>query len=87
MKLSDWLSAHAVSVQDFAQRIEHTRASVYYWLAGERNPGLAAVQRIIEATHGMVGLRDFPPLRRAPRGRHKKRKKDTPARKIAGVRR
>jgi transcriptional regulator with XRE-family HTH domain len=58
MKLRDYLCEHDVTVKVFAERIGKSRAQVHRYLLG-KNLTMDVIERIREATGGLVSPADF----------------------------
>ncbi len=78
MTLKRWLEVHDVSVAEFADRTEQSKANVYLLLGGAI-PQLDTLRRITRETRGLVGLDDFRPRRK------KRKKRNVPAEESVGV--
>lgn len=61
MKLADYLSEHAITDGDFADRIGVDRSSVSRLRRGITRPDWPTIERIIAATNGAVTANDFLP--------------------------
>lgn len=59
MKLSDYLTANAISNRAFADKIGVSAEAVRLYAAGDRQPRVGVMRMIIEQTGGAVGPQDF----------------------------
>src|ERR1700730_6844335 len=59
MKLSDYLSSSDLSERDFAARLGVTAKAVSHWVGGFRTPRPEQMQKIRDATGGVVTPNDF----------------------------
>lgn len=59
MTLSDYIAAHRMTQDEFAELIGVTQPSVGRWIAGERMPRPDTLRRIAELTAGAVTANDF----------------------------
>lgn len=66
MKLHNYLSDNALSVEAFAGIIGTTPQSVYRWMRGERFPRPRMMKAIMQATGGKVTYADFQEPQAAP---------------------
>lgn len=62
MKLADWLTAHDVSTQTFADRIGKSQAAVSRYASDKRMPEHETLIKIYEETAGEVSPNDFVAL-------------------------
>lgn len=59
MTLLQYLSEHGLTYEAFGAMIGVTTPTAWRYANGKRNPSLAVMRRIVEATGGAVGPNDF----------------------------
>ena len=59
MDMRTYLDKEKISLAAFSRAINVSAASMYRYLAGDRIPHRAVMERIVQATHGQVQPNDF----------------------------
>jgi predicted transcriptional regulator len=59
MKLETWLESTGVTVEKFAESIDHKPVTIYRYMAGKRLPREDTFRKIYTATDGKVTPNDF----------------------------
>lgn len=59
MRLDDYLSAHKLTEQQFADLLGISQQAVHRYRRGKRIPDSKIMRRIVQATNGAVSANDF----------------------------
>lgn len=65
MKMKNWRQAKGLTLQQVADRLQTTKATVWRYEMGMRVPDDEMARRIVELTHGDVQPNDFYPQAQA----------------------